>query len=98
MKIVYCNYFTVYIIMSSALFDPACIHCVLQEIDDIKATQLSTVSAAGVSGDHSRTLSELYHMTESVPVIMYSLQVRMTCVMCWLRFVMSTIGRSLDCN
>ena len=38
------------------------------------ATQLPTV-AAGVSGSLSRTLSELYHNDdESVPVIMYSLQ------------------------
>ena len=60
-------------------------------------TQLPT-AAAGVSGDHSSTLSELHHMMESVPVIMYSLQLKMTCVMCWLRFVVSTNGRSLDCN
>ena len=38
------------------------------------ATQLPT-AAAGVSGDHSRTLSELHHnVGESAPVIMYSLQ------------------------
>ena len=38
------------------------------------ATQLPT-AAAGVSGSLSRTLSELYHNDEeSVPVIMYSLQ------------------------
>ena len=47
------------------------------------ATQLPT-AAAGVSGSLSRTLSELYHNEESVPVIMYSLQLLMTCVMCWL--------------
>ena len=38
-------------------------------------TQLPT-AAAGVSGDHSSTLSELHHMMESVPVIMYSLQLK----------------------
>ena len=38
------------------------------------ATQLPT-AAAGVSGDHSRTLSELQHnVGESAPVTMYSLQ------------------------
>ena len=38
------------------------------------ATQLPTATA-GVSGSLSRTLSELYHNDdESVPVIMYSLQ------------------------
>ena len=48
------------------------------------ATQLPT-AAAGVSGCLSRTLSELHHNDEeSVPVIMYSLQLLMTCVMCWL--------------
>ena len=48
------------------------------------ATQLPT-AAAGVSGDHSRTLSELHHNDrESAPVIMYSLQLLVTCVMCWL--------------
>ena len=49
------------------------------------ATQLPT-AAAGVSGSLSRTLSELLHHNdeESVPVIMYSLQLRMTCVTCWL--------------
>ena len=48
------------------------------------ATQLPT-AAAGVSGSLSRTLSELYHNDEeSVPVIMYSLQLLMICVMCWL--------------
>ena len=46
------------------------------------ATQLPT-AAAGVSGSLSRTLSEL-HDEESIPVIMYSLQLLMTCVMCWL--------------
>ena len=47
------------------------------------ATQLPT-AAAGVSGCLSRTLSESHHNDEeSVPVIMYSLQVLMTCVMCW---------------
>ena len=50
----------------------------------VAATQLPT-AAAGVSGDHSRTLSELQHnVGESAPVIMYSLQMLMTCVMCWL--------------
>ena len=66
----------------------------LQEIADVKATQ----PAAGVSGDHSRTLSELDRMMESAPVIMLLLQLRMTCVMCWLRFVMPIVGRSLGCN
>ena len=48
----------------------------------VAATQLPT-AAAGVSGDHYRTLSELHHNDrESAPVIMYSLQLRMTCVMC----------------
>ena len=69
----------------------------LQEIADVKATQLPT-PAAGVSGDHSRTLSELHRMMESAPVIMLLLQLRMTCVMCWLKFVMSIVGRSLGCN
>ena len=48
------------------------------------ATQLPT-AAAGVSGSLSRTLSELHHNDDksSVPVIMYSLQLLMTCVMCW---------------
>ena len=37
------------------------------------ATQLPT-AAAGVSGDHSRTLSELHHNDrESAPVIIYLL-------------------------
>ena len=44
--------------------------CVLQEIADVMATQLSTVSAAGVSGDHSRTLSELHHMMERVSLLL----------------------------
>ena len=63
------------------------------------ATQLPT-AAAGVSGDHSRTLSELQHnVGESAPVYyMYSLQLRMPCVMCWLCFMISSIGSSLDYN
>ena len=44
------------------------LHCVLQEIDDVKATQPST-PAAGVSGDHSRTLSELHHMVVRVTLL-----------------------------
>ena len=56
----------------------------IQEVAELKeediishtatATQLPTATA-GVSGSLSRTLSELYHNDdESVPVIMYSLQ------------------------
>ena len=68
------------------------------DLSTVAATQLPT-AAAGVSGDHSRTLSELHHNDrESAPVIMYSLQLRMTCVMCWLWFMLSSIGRRLDCN
>ena len=39
-----------------------------------------------------------YNDRESAPVIMYSLQLRMTYVMCWLWYKDSTIGRSLDYN
>ena len=57
------------------------------------ATQLPT-AAAGVSGSLSRTLSELLYRNdeESVPVIMYSLQLLMTCVMCWRLCKISMTG------
>ena len=57
------------------------------------ATQLPT-AAAGVSGCLSRTLSELNHNNESVHVIMYSLQLLMTCVMCWRLWMISMTGRT----
>ena len=56
------------------------------------ATQLPT-SAAGVNEDHSKTLSELKHNEgESALVIMYSLQLLMTCVMCWRLCKISMTG------
>ena len=77
--------------------------CSVDDLRRVGTSDQSTVAvptaAAGVSGDHSRTLSELHHNDrESAPVIMYSLQLRMTCVMCWLWFMLSSIGRRLDCN
>ena len=53
------------------------------------ATQLPTAA----TGDRYRTLSELHHNDrESAPVIMYSLQLLMTCVMCWRLWMISMTG------
>ena len=67
----------------------------VQEVTELKdrhtatATQLPTAA----TGDHSGTLSELHHNDrESAPVIMYSLQLLMTCVMCWMLWMISMTG------
>ena len=65
----------------------------MQEVTELKdrhtatATQLPTAT-----GDHYRTLSELHNDRESAPVIMYSLQLLMTCVMCWMLWMISMTG------
>ena len=56
--------------------------------------------ASGVSGDLSKTLGKTDSNEGKIPILLtiYSSnsQVLMTCVMCWLRFISLTTGRSLD--